>query len=108
MTVGSSGSAQQAQMRNMHGAGGVGNGGGNGNGGMRDIMQSLSQEDRTQLRDEMSSLSGKDRQSAIAQMKKVDNTNMNDQEYFQSLLDILNQNNATASKASTEGLPAYA
>ena len=105
MTVDSSGSMQQIQMRNMYGQGG---GQGNGNGQMKDIMQSLSQEDRTQLRDQMSSLSGQDRQDAIAQMQEVDKSSMSDQDYFQSLLDILNQNEETDSQISTTDFVTYA
>ncbi len=105
MTVDSSGSTQQMQMSNMYGRGG---GKGNGNGGMKDIMQSLSQEDRTQLRDEMSSLSKQDRQDAIAQMQKVDKSGTSDQDYFQSLLDILNQNEEANSQTNTTDFTTYA
>ena len=87
---------QQMQMRKMDGSGG-----GQGQGGMRDIMQSLSNEDRTTLKEQMSSMSMEDRQSMISQMKQVDSTSMTSEEYAQSLLDILNQDQETATTSAS-------
>jgi len=85
MDISATGSMQQ--MRKMDGSGnGMGNGGGN---GMRDIMQSLSTEDRNTLKDELSSLSQEDKASMVEQMKQIDKTDMDSADYFQSLLDIL-------------------
>ncbi|SFP19278.1 hypothetical protein [Hydrogenimonas thermophila] len=102
MTVNSSGAMQQAQMRQMNGAGGAGNG------GMKDIMQSLSQEERTQLREQMSSLSMEDRQKAMSQMKEVDKASMSEEDYFQSLLDILNPTKDDDSQVSASSFSIYA
>jgi len=89
MNVSGTGSMMQTQMhmRKMDGSGG-----GNGN-GMRDIMQSLSTDERNTLKDQLSSVSEEDRKSLIDQMKEVDKTSMNSEEYFQTLLDIVNQTN---------------
>ncbi|QOP43417.1 hypothetical protein FJR45_05390 [Sulfurimonas sediminis] len=88
MQVNSNGAMQQMQMqmRKMDGTGG-----GQGNGGMKDIMQSLSQEDRTALKEKMSSMDQTQRANLIAQMKQVDASTMDSQQYTQSLMDILNQ-----------------
>lgn len=88
MQVSSSGSMQQmqTQMRKMDGTGG-----GQGNGGMKDIMQSLSQEDQTALKDKMGSMDQTQRADMVAQMKQVDASSMDSQQYTQSLMDILNQ-----------------
>ena len=106
MTVDSSGSMQmqQMQMRKMDGSGG-GQGQGKG-GGMKDIMSSLSSEDQTALKDQMSSMSMDDRMSMVSQMKEVDKSSMSDQEYSQTLLDILDQ--STTNKTETEGFSVYA
>ena len=101
MTVNSTTSMQQAHM---YGAGGSGNG----NGGMKDIMQSLSPEERTELREQMSSLSIEDRQKAMSQMKEVDQISMSEQDYFQSLLDILNPTKDNNSQVSSSSFSVYA
>jgi len=105
MTVESSGSMQemqQMQMRKMDGSGG---GQGKG-GGMKDIMSSLSSEDQTALKDQMSSMSMDERMSMVSQMKEVDKASMSDQEYAQTLLDILDQ--STTDEAETDGFSVYA
>ncbi|WOE68777.1 hypothetical protein RZR97_06555 [Hydrogenimonas thermophila] len=91
MNVSGTGSMMQTQMqmRKMDGTGG-GNGGAN---GMRDIMQSLSPDERNTLKEQLSSVSEEDRKSLIEQMKEVDKTNMSSDDYFQTLLDIVNQTN---------------
>jgi len=96
MQVSSNGAMQQTQMqmRKMDGTGG-----GQGNGGMKNIMQSLSQEDRTALKDKMSSMDQTQRQDMVAQMKQVDASTMDSQQYTQSLMDILNQD--TTQKQTT-------
>ena len=99
-SVGSSYQMQQMQMRKMDGSGG----GQGGNQGMRDIMQSLSQEDRTVLKEQMSSLDQAQRADLVSQMKAVDKTTMNEQDYIKTLLDIVNQDNQTTSTASTSVL----
>lgn len=97
----SCGSADQMQMRKMDGSGG-----GQGQGGMKDIMQSLSIEDRTAMKESMSSLSQEERVAAVAQMKQVDVASLNDEDYTQTLLDILDE--AATNEAETEGFSVYA
>ncbi len=87
----------QMQMRRMDGSG---NGQGMGQGGMRDIMQSLAPEDRATMKEQLSSLSQEDRASMVSQMQEVDATSMTSDEYFQSLLDILNQEQTTTDTSS--------
>ena len=103
MNVNASGSMQQMHMQNMHGAGG-----GQGKGGMKDIMQSLSQEDRSAMREKMSSLSQTDRQSMISQMKQVDATSMSSDDYAQTLLDMVTPSDSEESTSSEFGFSAYA
>jgi hypothetical protein len=104
MNVNSTGSMDQMQMqmRKMDGSGG-----GQGQGGMKDIMQSLSSEDQATLQEELGSMTQTERMDAISQMKSVDKTSMSDQEYTQSLLDILNQEDETQA-STTNILSVYA
>ncbi len=95
MNVNASGSIQQIQMQNMHGAGR-----GQGKGGMKDIMQNLSPEDRKELKEKMSSLSQTDRQSIISQMKQVDATSMSSADYTQTLLNMVDQSQPKQSTSS--------
>lgn len=100
MTINATNQMQQMGMQGAHGKG-------NGQHGMKDIMQSLSQEDRTQLREKMSSLSMEDRKDAIAQMKEVDKTNPPSGDYLASLLDIISTDKKESSEQST-GFSIYA
>jgi hypothetical protein len=86
----------QTQMRKMDGSGnGQGKGGGN---GMKDIMQGLEPTDRVTLQEQLSSISSEDRSSIQDQLKAVDGTDLNSNEYLQSLLAAMNtQENSTES-----------
>ena len=94
MDVGSCGSMQQ--MRKMDGSGG-----GQSQGGMRDIMQSLSTEDRATLKEQLSSMSQEERMSAVTQMKEVDATVLSSEEYTKTLLDILNKTDSDETKSDS-------
>ncbi len=85
--VNGAGQMQQMQQRKMDGSGG-----GQGQGGMKDIMQSLSTDDRNALKEKMSSMDQSQRAAMVSDMKTVDQSTMSDQEYTQTLLDILDQN----------------
>jgi len=99
MNVNASGSMQHMQMQHqMQGAR-------KGQGGMKDIMQNLSPEDRNALKEKMSSLSQVDKQSMISQMKEIDASSMSSDEYAQSLFDIFDQANTTN---TTDGFSIYA
>ncbi|MBW6489350.1 hypothetical protein [Sulfurimonas sp.] len=87
MRVNSNCSMQQTQMRKMDGSGGA-------QGGMRDIMQSLSTEDRATLKDQLSSMSQDERIAAITQMKELDATALSSKDYTKALLDILDKENS--------------
>jgi pantothenate kinase len=103
MDVGASGSTQQmqmqTQMRKMDGSGG---GQGNG-GGMKDVMQNLSTEDQATLKDQMSSMSQADKTAMVDQMKQVDATSMSTEDYSQTLLDMVNEEETSGTTSS----PAY-
>ena len=104
MTVDSNNSMQQMQqmqMRKMDGSGG-----GQGRGGMKDIMSGLSSEDQIALKEQMSTMSMDERMSMVSQMKEVDKASMSDQEYAQTLLDILDEKNTN--KTETDGFSVYA
>ncbi|MBL1243225.1 MAG: hypothetical protein COA39_002320 [Sulfurimonas sp.] len=107
MAIGATSSSQQMQMqqRKMDGSGQ-----GQGNGGMKDIMQSLSSEDRTALKEKMSSLSQADRSSMVEQFKQVDATTMSADEYSKTLLDMLDQSKtkSTSNSSAAYGFSAYA
>ncbi len=101
MNVNGAGSMEQMQLRRMDGSGT-----GQGKGGMKEMMQSLSMEDRTALKDELSSMNQEDRMDAISQMKAVDKASMNAEEYTQALLDILDQ--SSTQDAETDYFSVYA
>lgn len=92
-------SMQQTQMRNMDGSGG-------GQGGMKDIMQSLSTEDRAMLKEQLSTMTQEERMATVEQMKAVDATTLSSQDYTQALLDLLNKN--TAEETTTDSFSVYA
>lgn len=96
MNVNASNTSQQMQIRKMDGSGK-----GQSQSAMKDIMQSLSSEDRTMLKEKISSLSQADRTSVISQMQQVDSTTMTSKEYSQMLLDILNKDTKSSTTSST-------
>ncbi|MDQ1263715.1 MAG: hypothetical protein QG559_716 [Campylobacterota bacterium] len=99
MQVNSNCSMQQTQMRKMDGSGG-------GQGGMKDIMQSLSTEDRAMLKEQLSTMTQEERMATVEQMKAVDATTLSSQDYTQALLDLLNKN--TAEETTTDSFSVYA
>ena len=104
MDVSAYSSTQQTQMRKMDGSGG-----GQSQGGMRDIMQNLSAEDRNTMREQLSSMSQEEKSSMVSQMKEVDATSMSSKDYAQSLLDILTQDTTNKKSTSTAfGFSTYA
>ncbi len=103
MNVSGTSSMEQAQMqlRKMDGTGG-----GQGKGGMREIMNSLSSDDQASLKAELSSMTQEERMAKVSEMKQVDKTKMTDQEYAQTLLDILDT--AQTNEDETDGFSVYA
>ena len=101
MNVNATGSMEQMQMRKMDGSGG-----GQGKGGMRDIMQSLSTEDQAIMKEQLGSMTMDERMAAVSQMKEVDKAAMSDQEYVQTLLDLIDTSNTN--DAETDGFSVYA
>lgn len=92
----------QTQTRAMDGSGqGKGKGA-----GMKDIMQTLSTNDRAAVQEQMISMSPEDRAMMISQMKQVDSTSMSNEDYVKTLLDMLNQ--PTASATQTNSFSVYA
>lgn len=84
MEVSTSGQMQQMQLRKMDGTG-------NGqNNGMKEIMQSLSPEDRTALREQIASLSQSDRKSMKDQLSQIDTTSLSSENLAQTMFDMLN------------------
>ena len=111
MEVGASGQVNQVQnqmqMRKMDGTGGGHSKGGNG--GMRDIMQSLPQEDKMALQEQMKGMSSEDRKAAIESMKQVDSTPLSGADYTQALLDAIGTTTQDDEQSSTEVFtPTYA
>lgn len=101
MNVNATGSMEQMQMRKMDGSGG-----GQGKGGMKDIMQSLSTEDQAIIKEQLGSMTMEERMAAVSQMKEVDKAAMSDQEYVQTLLDLIDTSNTN--DAETDGFSVYA
>ena len=64
---------------------------GNGQGGMNDIVQNLSSEDKASLREKMQSLPREERLAMKDEMREIDASNLSSEEYFQSLLDLFTQ-----------------
>lgn len=101
MNVNGASSIEQMQLRRMDGSGT-----GQGKGGMKEVLQSLSMEDRTTLKEQLSSMNQEDRMAAVSQMKTVDKASMNAEEYTQALLDILDKSNTK--DAETDYFSVYA
>ncbi|GEM_PF-2403857 len=104
MTVGGSGAMNRMGMQ-MGGMGmGRGQGGGN---GMKDVMQQLSPDQRSELKAQMQTLSESDRQAAIESMKEVDSSTLSSEEYYQTLLSIVG-GDSTQTTTDTSALDTYA
>ena len=105
MNVNANGSMQQMQMqmRKMDGSGS-----GQGNGGMKDIMQNLSSDDRATIKEELSAMTQEERSAMISQMKEVDSVNMSAEEFSQTLLDMLNQVSSNETTSTAFGFSTYA
>jgi len=88
MQINSYGTMYQYQMKKMDGSG---TGTGQQQGGMSDIMQNLSQEQRIGLREQMSLLNQSDRKNVIEEMSQIDSTTMSQDEYYKMLIDIVNR-----------------
>ena len=96
-----SGMQQHMQMRKMDGTGG--GHGKHGTQGMKDIMASLSEDDKTALKEKMQSLSQEDRKEVMGSLKEVDTSNSN---YTQALFDIID--NTTNNNILSTDTPVYA
>ncbi|MGE4397228.1 MAG: hypothetical protein AB7D34_07275 [Sulfurimonas sp.] len=101
MDVTSTNQMQQMQMRKMDGSGG-----GHGQGGMRDIMQSLSTDDKNSLIEQLSSMDKEQRMEAVSEMKEIDASAISAEDYTKALFAILDKKNAN--EAETEGFSVYA
>jgi len=97
-----SGTGSMEQMRMMNGSGG---GQGQG-GGMKEIMKNMSAEDQAAMKDSLSGMNQNERMAAVTQMKEVDASTMSEEEYTQTLLDILDQD--TTNKSQTDSFSVYA
>ena len=71
-----------------------------GDGGMKEIMQSLSPQERRTLKEQMSSLSQSDREAAIKEMKSLDPAR---EDYTTQLFSILEQYTSTTPSTPQEG-----
>ena len=102
MNVSGTGSMEQMQMQmqKMDGTGG-----GQGRGGMKEMMQGLSAEDQATVKQELSSMSQEERMAMMSQMKEVDKASMTDEEYTQTLLDILDAEQTNEDE--TDGFSVY-
>lgn len=98
MQVNSSEHMQQTQMRKMDGTGG---GQGQG-GGMKEVMQSMSSEDRTAFREQIAALSEVDRKTIKEQMSKIDISTLSSETLAQTLTDMLSSlQSSSLTEAST-------
>jgi len=77
---------QQMHIRKMNGAGSA-----QGRGGMSDIMQNLSNEDKNSLIEQLSSMDKEQRMQKVAEMKELDASSMSAQDYTKALFDILDK-----------------
>ena len=84
MEVSSSQQMYEMQTRAMNGSGG-----GQGGGQMKEIMQSLPQDQRASFREELSLLSPQDRQSLKAEMAAIDTAALSSEDLSQTLADLL-------------------
>ena len=87
MQINSYGTIYRYQMRNMEGSATISGE----SGGLSEVMQNLSQDQRLELREQMSLLNHGDRRNAIEQMSQIDSTTMSQEEYYKMLTDIVNR-----------------
>jgi len=106
MQVNTSGQMQQMQMRKMDGSGG----GQNQNNGMKEIMQSLSPEDRTAVREQIANLSEMDRKSMKDQLSQMDTASLSSEDLAQTMFDMLKtlQNSSSVETYSSTTIDLYA
>ena len=97
----------QMQTRKMDGTGGGQGKGQGGAGGLKDVMQSLSVEDRATLQEQLQAMSSEEKKIAKEQLKSVDATNLSSEDYLNALLSTLSQSDTTSS-TSTVGFEIYA
>ncbi len=101
MDVTSTNQMQQLQMRKMDGSGG-----GHEQGGMKEIMQNLSTEDKNSLIEQLSSMDKDQRMQTVSEMKQLDASSMSAQDYTKALFDILDKKNTD--ETVSEGFSVYA
>ncbi len=101
MDVTSTNQMQQMQIRRMDGSGG-----GHGQGGMRDIMQNLSTDDKNSLIEQLSSMDKEQRMQTVSEMKEIDASAMSTEDYTKALFAILDKE--IANEAQNEGFSVYA
>lgn len=101
MDVTSTNQMQQMQIRKMNGSLGS-----HGQGGMRDIMQNLSTDDKNSLIEQLSSMDKEQRMESVSQMKEIDASAMNMEEYTKAIFAILDKKNIN--ETQNEGFSAYA
>lgn len=99
MIITSSNSMQLIEIQKTHSSG-------NNIGGMRDIMQSLSTEDKNKMIEQLSLMHKEERSKIVAQMKDIDASSLNEQEYSQALLDMLKK--PDTNDLQSEGFSVYA
>jgi len=83
MQINSYGTMYQYQMQKIDSAGQQG--------GMSDIMQNLSQDQRIGLREQMNLLDQSDRKNVIEEINQIDSATMSPEEYYKMLIDIVNR-----------------
>ncbi|MBV5321209.1 MAG: hypothetical protein JZU62_05955 [Sulfuricurvum sp.] len=98
MEVGTSGQMQQMQMRKMDGSGG----GQNQNNGMKEMMQSLSSEDRTAVREQIANLSETDRKSMKDQISQIETASLSPEDLAQTMFDMLSTLQNPVSSTETD------
>jgi len=103
MNVGAMGGTQ-----NMYQYGKQGGTQGGQNAQMKDLMQSLSQEDRQALKDQLQGMSQTDRKSMVDQISQLDYTEMSSDELLSSIDSILNPSSTTDNQNSSSLLDFYA
>lgn len=97
---------QQMQTQKMDGNGqgqgvhkGQGQGGAN---GMKDIMQSLSPEDRATFSAELQSMNSEQKAAFKDDLKAIDSTNMDSGAYLDALMAVINGDFSSTSTSSSE------
>ncbi len=96
------------QISQMQQGGSMQKGNGNGMHGMKNIMQNLTPDQRQEISQSMQNLSQTDRKNVMEQLKQIDASKLDNQQYFQALQDTIKEAVQSSNQIAASGFNMYA